>query len=570
MAEKVRVTFKQVFVKDSADWFGSGEFYFDAKVDGQKVGDRQIFDARQGKWISLPADKWSQEVDVTGKTAVDVIFNGKDEDLFFDEDLGTIKYTLRPPWQQNTHTHHTEYFDLEWSVELQVHGAYGMHPPNEVFACRALPGNADCTTVSGVPIVARVEVHPVRPVPNRVPPRGLVAPLDAVENKAGVMAKPTDPPNIIPNPAVIPILTPPGVSPAVGCPPVADASNAARIEVTFYRPSSLQLDDKPHELEWSARSLSGGAAVNFLGPAKGTKIMVYGTATGEIALDVRFRGMLMATYRALVMKVKSIPCRVNILNGPSASSQPRSRPEDVVDHLTIANRYLRQAGIELVLDANSHTSDGAQPTTIPGIFRIHVPAGMTMGFNPDRANLPATRLNYRPNVMNFAYVHSDRDLDLGAASDYPNSKIPAAPGDRPTVTDSGTPSSSWIRPSGVLPDTPAVSVNMLLLGGKQRAGHPKLFSMFVSDTCGDPTVLASQQKYANTIAHELGHILNLGHRVEGPHPTIPGQLVAHGSFFDGLKHPPRQNLMHWIASETEAQDLDILQALAIHQSPLVP
>jgi hypothetical protein len=569
MTEKIRVTFKRVFVRDTADWFGSGEFYFDAKVDGQQVGDRQIFDARQGKWIALQPDRWSQEIDVTGKSAVDVIFNGRDEDVFFDEDLGTIKYTLRSPWQQNTHTHHTEYFSLEWSIELQVHGAYGVHPPNEVFACRALPGNADCTTVSGVPIVARVEVHPVRPVPARILFRGLVPPLDAVENKAGVLAKPTDPPNIVPNPAVIPILTQPGITPAPGEPPVADATNAARIEVTFYRPSSLQLDANPHELEWSARSLVDGAAVSFLGPAQGTKVLVYGTAPGQIALDVKFRGQVMATYRALVLRLKSIPCRVNILNGPTESSQPRSRPEDVVDHLSIANRYLRQAGVELVLDTSSHTSDGAQATSIPGVFRIRVAAGVTMGIDAARASMPATRLNYRPNVLNFAYVHSAKGRVLGATTDTPASKIPAAPGERPTVRDGGTPSSSWIRPSGVLPDSAAIGVNMDLVRARHRPGHPKLFAMLVADKCGDPAVFADQQRYGHTIAHEVGHILNLGHRVEGPHPDNPDQLIADGAFSDGLTHPPRENLMHWNAPDSEAQDLDILQALAIQQSPLV-
>jgi hypothetical protein len=172
VADKIKVSFLGVYVKSDADWFGSGEFFFDAHVDGQKVGDKQIFDAREGKWIELPKDKWFKEVDVTGKSSVTVKFNGKDDDLFFDDDLGTITHTLRPDWKQETYTHHTEFFSLKWSVELQVHGTYGVHPPDEVFACRAVGGNAACTTVSGVPIVARIEVHSVRPVPSVLPPRG--------------------------------------------------------------------------------------------------------------------------------------------------------------------------------------------------------------------------------------------------------------------------------------------------------------------------------------------------------------------------------------------------------------
>lgn len=80
MAEKIKVILKRVFVKNDADWFGSGEFYFIATIDGKSVGDRKhIFDAREGQWINLPPDTWSVVVDVTGNNRVVVKFNGKDD-----------------------------------------------------------------------------------------------------------------------------------------------------------------------------------------------------------------------------------------------------------------------------------------------------------------------------------------------------------------------------------------------------------------------------------------------------------------------------------------------------------
>jgi hypothetical protein len=97
--------------------------------------------------------------------------------------------------------------------------------------------------------------------------------------------------------------------------------------------------------------------------------------------------------------------------------------------------------------------------------------------------------------------------------------------------------------------------------------------MYVTDAHGDPTQAAVQQNIANTIVHEFCHILNLGHRVEGAAPVTPANptgLVANGIFFDGLNHPPGENLMHFNNPGTIAQDLDIVQAKGARKSPLIP
>jgi hypothetical protein len=93
--------------------------------------------------------------------------------------------------------------------------------------------------------------------------------------------------------------------------------------------------------------------------------------------------------------------------------------------------------------------------------------------------------------------------------------------------------------------------------------------MFIAANLGNPATSADQQVIAGVICHELGHILNLGHRVEGPDATTATGLQANGIFFDGLTHPPVENVMNWTALQT-AQDFDIIQARAVHRSPLVP
>ncbi len=545
--ERIKVTFHRVYVKNDADTFGSGEFYFQASVDGISVGNpNAIYNAVEHHWIDLPDRDWSSIVNVRRESEVAVRFQGKDEDVTFDDDLGTITHQLRPPWRQRRYRHATRYYVLEWSVELAVDGRFGRHSPNTVFACRARRGAGVCTTVSGARVVSRLEIHPVRPSPTTglpARPRFPRGTGPAVTNGGNTNVRPADPINIVPNPAVIPVLT------------VAQANNqtAARIEFTYYRPNTLAFTNNDRRLVWSAVSVAGGGAVRFVGQPRGLKVLVYGTHAGEVRLEVRFRGAVLATYRALVLPVKQIPCRFNILNGPHRSSTPRSTPADIVNHLAIANRFLRQAGIELILDTDLSRHNHARATGIPGIFRIRVPAGRTRNIGTT-GFARATRLNYRHNVMNFAYIHSDRSGNLGAATDYPASGAGAS------ITDSGTPSVSWISPTGVPPDAAAGTVTMNLLLARQRPHHPHLFSMYVTNANGNPSVLAAQQTYAGTIAHEFGHILNLPHRVD----------TGGSPFNDGLNYPRNENLMHWNNPTTLAQDLDIIQARAIHQSPLLP
>jgi hypothetical protein len=202
--------------------------------------------------------------------------------------------------------------------------------------------------------------------------------------------------------------------------------------------------------------------------------MVYGTARGEVKLEVRFRGTVIGIYRALVLPMGTVTCRLNILNGPSAISQPRATPADVITHLAIANVWLRPLGIQLQLDTNATRTNGATATATPGIFRIRVGAGTTR--NIPSAFPPGVVLNHRPNVMNFAYVHSAAPpgpgfITLGAAIDRASNV-----GASLATPDSGTPSTSWV-------------------------------------------------------AHELGHVLHLGHR--GVAATVS----------DGVNFPINENII---------------------------
>jgi hypothetical protein len=99
-------------------------------------------------------------------------FRGKDEDVFVDDDLGSVTHTLRPPWQQGLRRLSTRFFTLEYEVVLGVRGSFVNHPPGAVFSARQAGGQVTAVTVSGNERVLRGELHPVTPTPTvGLPPR---------------------------------------------------------------------------------------------------------------------------------------------------------------------------------------------------------------------------------------------------------------------------------------------------------------------------------------------------------------------------------------------------------------
>jgi hypothetical protein len=135
-------------------------------------------------------------------------------------------------------------------------------------------------------------------------------------------------------------------------------------------------------------------------------------------------------------------------------------------------------------------------------------------------------------------------------------------------------------------------VNIKIIDERIHPTHPELFGMLITNTCGNKPGGRDAIEYANAIAHEVGHMLSLGHRVEeitdatlaaqwnagtlkpGPGGTIATLTSANlggasGAYYDGLWHPRRQNVMNWLLSANVGQDFDILQAKAVRESKLL-
>jgi hypothetical protein len=393
--------------------------------------------------------------------------------------------------------------DVEYRVEYQSEdGTWGRVVPESVFACRTQVGGTSYTTVGGGDAM-RVEVSPVRPFfgdPEMTPrKRPVLLAGNGWRNYDGAgWIKATDPLNVVPNPSVIPIIASGAVT----------ATNAARIEVTYYHPDTLNFTDDDARLEWTA---TGGGAVRFYNGAPdqpkgyGKKVMVYGVTEGEVVLEVRYKAhptsMLVAKYRALVKRVGQVRYRVNLcyaqgdFMGTGMTVRiPMTLPAQVNNHLAVTNRILRQAAIELVPDDNTTTSDGATATVVAGVFEIDLSTRIGLIRNAQLAGNPVAAFNKRDGVVNICYLHTPVDAGTkGIASDFPDSGHGAS-----TITDNGSPSHSWRSPTGVLPDDPATPQTMGIYHPGQTT-RPPLAALLIFDICGwyeentsNPRVVLSQ------------------------------------------------------------------------------
>jgi len=364
-------------------------------------------------------------------------------------------------------------------------------------------------------------------------------------------------PNELLNPAVIPVLAS-GESPA---------DRAARFSVTYYYPDTLRLRDNDPRLVWSSSVSQGSPQVRFVAPSGGTAALgltalIHGTGTqeGEVKLDLRFEGSLLASCRALVRRMRRIPVRVNILNATRGRS-PRTSPRQVLNHLAVANVIFRQIGLELVRDTNATRTDGATATqdrgrTIDGVFRIRVSPGLTrnVDWSANSGYIQSSAMNHRPNVVNINYIRSAREITHRGARHRPIGICTDHPANRAgnSITDSGTPSTSWVSPSGVLPDAAAGTVRMNLAPARQRPTPANVVAIWIRDFI-DPD---DADAWGRVISHEVGHALGLRHRGNA------------GTGRDGVGHPDEENRMYAF-EDTFGLDFDLIQAMAVIQSPIV-
>ena len=534
---RVKIALDQFEIHNCGDVFGSGEVYFVATVNGKPFGDpKQIFEVEDGggPYRFEPATTWTSDwVDVADGQVLELRIEAFDQDVLCDDSLGSLVRPYRRSWSLGPLPPlGGDNFDVFPTVrEIDTECTDVSHDPDVVSASRGAEGDADTATVSGGTRRAWCEIHPVTPVPRDyqpLRPRVLAESPAAEEIETFAQISATAPINVVCNPPVIPIL---------GEKDRRDATDCAFVRLTRY-PRDLEVA----ALVWSMEPVCDAPEVEFVGGAQGDRVWIYGKAEGEALIVVKHRDVTVAHFRALVDHVRDVPCRLNLLAGPDAETACSLTPSQAQQMMQVANRYLRNLGVRLVPHADRTTSDGAKPTDIEGVFTNDVPAGVTS--NTD--GVEAVRMNHRTDAINIAFIRTTSTL-------YNNIPVRGAAVAIPTppvqfVTDSGSPSSSWLPPTGIPPDGAATTQKMFLV-----AGASKYSGCFMA-TDGSSDVLNMGQ----TLAHEIGHTLFLAHR-----GTAYKLNPLDG---DRLALPNEENVMGYGAFR---QSFDIVQAKAVRLHPLL-
>lgn len=216
-------------------------------------------------------------------------------------------------------------------------------------------------------------------------------------------------------------------------------------------------------------------------------------------------------------------------------------------------------------------------------------------FNSAANQIPAIQINARNEVISVAYIEQDPTLGTGVttlstALRCPANHAPLTSARQPegspnqvgtakayatanfTLPDLGTPSTSLIPKTGIPPDTPAGNVKLIVLfpDVNWQAASPAtrdvdlLWGIIVPTRNMDSAVKAPvttakrRHMYGFVFAHEMGHILGLGHRGALANPVT-----------DGIAIPPDKNIMRPFVNPPVTENFDIIQAKAIRFSEVM-
>ena len=639
---KIKVWFMSLDVLDDSDrLWGAGEWHLHASVNGGPVGrSTEEFEVRTGGGLSLPESDWSEYVyqsDLGPDDTVEIRFSVTEKDVFNDDELGEVSATLQYPFT-NTYndlalespmldggTFYDDYrcyrLHLRVTIEEEV-ASTDLTGPTRIPVTRTAAGGVTFSTVKGTAFVPRLEICPVIPTPAppaHSPPRPIMPaglPAGSVEPDGSLAAAPTAPAlNSLANPSVIPILS--ASDPDL-------ANRAARLALTYYAPGNLD----ENKFVW--RVASGPAAI--IGGTTGKTISARGTGSAADTMAVfevhweSDSGPLLATYRAWVGKLGTLPYRVNLLNGTTAAWNVAALMSSATVHsiMQVVQAITYQAGILLVPDPTNTAYEGA--TLFPagntnGIYQVAMTNNRrTRAVNTNVVSR-STRYNFRPGVINIAIVHStsggtaaavERNGIAGNAATVKNIRVGKrwfrvyqGDGKGSTKKLGGDPSTSWIKPSGVAKDpagveqelttihptdrvTQAKTIDKGFVNARNSAAPPftaammgQLYAFIVpaawgQGNLGDGTWTNAQYVWNCGInfAHELGHVLGLAHRGSGFSATAP--LSADGMDCKNQKgvmkgHPWDENIMTYGYGRVlpSAHDLDLIQASVVRTHPAI-
>ena len=324
---------------------------------------------------------------------------------------------------------------------------------------------------------------------------------------------------------------------------------------------------------WSGGSekseVKGGVEVRAYGQISGNA-----DEMGEVTLHWDGEGTpKLATYRAWVGKPKYVWTRANIFKGkPPTAGPPAPDPTVTADGIAaqvdLNNVILWQAGIQMVMD-NDETAYGNTEFLQRGVFRVTTDSRFIVNA-VQSGDMFAPLMNARVGVFNVAYIYTVAGMPSlnGMATD----RLLSDP--EGTADLDGSPSTSWLRPTGVFPDDDGQKVTMKQMGPStaRTATAPGRYEANADQKLCACIMTEQGANFVGslTLSHELGHVLGLHHRGSGGGEQVSSyDGVNHLSGpLKGRGHPWNENLLSY-GPNTRRQDLDILQAKVMRTSKLL-
>ncbi|HTB64483.1 MAG TPA: hypothetical protein VK737_12935 [Opitutales bacterium] len=357
--------------------------------------------------------------------------------------------------------------------------------------------------------------------------------------------------NALPNPAVIVI-----DSNTTTTPTILEADVPANLAGNIY---------------WTVDSDSVGS-VQFVGTGGncGSSVQVVGVSSGRVNFTLKFDngsgpdyfkgdgigGNLTIDphhkYEALVANNLNLTCRMQRMTniGGNASVSPAPDTDNLTAILHLANVFMRQAGITLVLDSNTtipsghHYADfGTEQltnSTVPGIFDVPLSSNASIASNYyGTATFPYVEKfvadNYQSNAVQIAFMGKFANVSLrdGASglslfrlgsnltslNAYGNYDSTNSTFDLPYITSTNDNDAlNTVHYLHVNKFTPSAYLNDLSKFGitytsSANSSVQDLAGLAILvDAISSATPSTRNYEIANTIAHEMGHTLNLDHR----------------------------------------------------------
>jgi len=520
-----------------------GAYRIALTVDGQGLGDAsRVFADGVHR---LEPDDWRHELP-DDATRLRIQCHANDEDCW-NETVTRVFSSPFPP--------RLTLGGANWSVRIETRGGrMARQPAGRPHVTRSTPSRSHTTTVLAPPARMRFELDPVIPFPVRSAERREAWTHWLVPDyvRRDLIPDRYDQPQNV-NPAVVVRSAAPGW--------------VATVAFTRIWAPGYVASDLGGGVTWRPRSIAGDAQAEIVGRDRGLSVHVRatGTADGEAAVDAYMGGRRVATHRFLVRAPVSIPIRFTYYSVPErlrhlprnqmTPNMQRRSPPDVGYTATepfepgrsqsligAANGYWRSIGVQLVPDPDPRHEQGFSPIVgEPASFRRQA-SSLDEVFVEDRLLGELVRRNGLDDVVHVAMVCEAR-AGMGVTA-LPALASPAE------VGDDGSPSSSWVEPSGVPPETSATRQVIQRFDRHPYPAYLEACGGSVARRYGCVFGRPFSGRSGKTLAHELGHVFGLCHR---------------GLAFDGLPDAT-ENLM---ADGGGKGDLDILQARVVWDSGLV-